>query len=384
MASNESVPASREVARVDAADLLLDAANPRFGVQNPGRSQTEVLDHIVGRFGVDDILSSLVVNGYFEAEPVVCRRQPESSTYVVVEGNRRLAACLILLEDERARRHERRQAVFASRWRDHGQPPINPIPAVVFEPQEQQEAMLAYLGVRHFASAKSWDSHAKAAWVAKVVEAKALPLARIAEMLGDRHHTVNRMLEGYYLVDQLTRSGHFRPENSIRKGRGSVTDYPFSWVYTILGYVTVREFLDLSSEDARKNPLPPDRLDGGGLLMRAMFGDRARGMSSAIEDSRELGALASAFASADKVCLLEQGKSLAEAEQLAQPIEKRLPEGLAAIRDELRDLVGRLSEQAIGEAVAAEVLPASGRNRRSATELDRKLRAMAMDVDADG
>ena len=316
MANNQPVPANREVARIDSADLLLDEANPRFGAGDAGRSQTELLDHIVTQFGVDDVLSSLVVNGYFEAEPVVCRRQPDSSTFVVVEGNRRLAACLILLGDERARNQERRQALFSSRWRDHGQPPINPIPALAFAPDEQQEAILAYLGVRHIASSKPWDSHAKAAWIAKVVEAEELSIARIAAMLGDRHRTVNRMLEGYYLVDQLTKSGHFQPENSIRKGRGSVPHFPFSWVYTILGYVTVREFLNLSNEDAHRNPLQPAHLDGGGLLLRAMFGDRARGMSSAIEDSRQLGALASAFASEDKVCLLEQGKSLAETELL--------------------------------------------------------------------
>ena len=384
MVSNEPLPASREVVRLDSRALLLDAANPRFGAQDAGRGQTELLDHIVQRFGVDDVLSSLVVNGYFEAEPVVCRRQADTSTFVVLEGNRRLAACLILLGDERARHQDRRREQFRRRWQENGQPPINPIPALAFEPNEQQDAILAYLGVRHIASAKPWDSHAKAAWIAKVVEAKELSIARIAAMLGDRYGTVNRMLEGYYLVAQLTQSGHFRPEDSIRKGRGSVTAYPFSWVYTILGYTTVREFLGLSDEDAHKNPLQLAHLDGAGLLMRAMFGDRARGMSAAIEDSRQLGALASAFASSDKVCLLEQGKSLAEAEQLAQPIEKRLTESLATVRDELRDVAGRLSEQAISEALATTLLPASGRNRRSATELDRKLRTFATGEGEDG
>ena len=384
MADNASVPANREVVRIDLADLLLDGANPRFGVRDAGHSQTEVLDHIVAQFGVDDVLSSLVVNGYFEAEPVVCRRQPDSSAFVVVEGNRRLAACLILLGDERARNQERRQALFAPRWREYGHPPINPIPALAFAPDEQQEAVLAYLGVRHIASSRPWDSHAKAAWIAKVVEAKELSIARIAAMLGDRHRTVNRMLEGYYLVDQLTKSGHFLPENSIRKGRGSVPQFPFSWVYTILGYATIREFLNLSTDDAHRDPLRPPYLDGGGLLLRTMFGDRARGVSSAIEDSRQLGALASAFASPDKVCLLEQGKSLAETELLTQPIEKRLGESLATIRGELRDLAGRLSEQPVSEAVATAQLPASGRNRRSATELDRKLRAIAAGEEDDG
>lgn len=383
MASNEPVSANREVLRIDAADLLLDHANPRFGVQDVSNTQTELLDRIVGEYGVDDVLGSLAVNGYLEAEPLVCRRQPNSSAHVVVEGNRRLAACLVLLGDRRARRHERRQAYFAACWREWGGRPINPIPALVFEPHEQLKATLAYAGVRHIASVRAWDSHAKAAWVAKVVEAQTLSIARIAAMLGDRHGTVNRMLEGYYLVEQLTTSGHFRPQDSIRKGRGSVTDYPFSWVYTILGYVTVRNFLGLSDGDAHCNPLPPSHLERAGLLMRAMFGDRSRGVSAAIEDSRGLGALASAFASSDKVRLLEQGKNLAEAERLAQPIERQLAESLATVRSELRDLAGRLPERPIGEAAAAALLSASGSSRRLATELDKRLQAMAAGTDGD-
>ena len=384
MTSAESPLAGREIARIDAGDLLLDESNPRFGMQQAGSGQAELLDHIVKTFGIDDVLSSLAVNGYFEAEPLVCRRQPDSDTFVVVEGNRRLAACLILLEDARARNQSRRKSQFGPRWREGGQPPINPIPAIVFEADEQEKALLAYLGVRHIRSAKAWDSYAKAAWVAKVVEADQLPVKQVAEIIGDRHGTVKRMLEGYYLVDQLTKSGHFRPQDSIRKGRASVTDYPFSWVYTILGYASVREFLKLGDDEAHKDPIQPPQLEDAGLLLKSMFGDRATARSSAIEDSRQLGALASAFATTDKVRMLEQGKSLAEIDILTQPIEKRLAEGLAIIRDELRDLIGRLSEQRISEDAAEGLLSASGRNRRSAIELDRKLKEIADSEGDDG
>lgn len=383
MTNNELPLADRKIDRIDVDQLLLDDSNPRFGTQNPGHNQIELLDHIVATFGVDDVLSSLSVNGYFEAEPLVCRREPDQTTYVVVEGNRRLAACLILLEDKRARNQTRRREKHVRRWRNHGQPQINPIPTLIFEADEQRNAMLAYLGVRHIRSAKAWDSYAKAAWVAKVVEADNLPVMQVAEMIGDRHSTVNRMLEGYYLVDQLTKSGHFRPEDSNRKGRASVTEYPFSWVYTILGYTSVRDFLKLGDDDAHKDPIQPSQLEDAGLLMKSMFGDKSKGRSSAIGDSRQLGELASAFATTDKVLMLKQGKSLAEIEILTQPIEKRLAEGLAKIRDELRDLIGRLSEQEITEEAANGLLPASGRNRRSAIELDRKLRKIADGEDND-
>ena len=374
----------RGIERVELAGLLLDADNPRFGRQDAGSSQAELLDHLVQKFGVDDILSSLSVNGYFEAEPIVCRRRRNPSKLVVVEGNRRLAACLILTQDQRASNQAIRSERYGERWTKHGRPPVNPIPAIVFDPDERQQALLAYLGVRHIASAKPWDSYAKAAWVANVVENNELTIAQIAEVIGDRNRTVNRMLEGYYLVEQLTNSGHFDPDNSLRKGRGSVTAYPFSWVYTILGYAAVREFLNLGDEDARKNPVEPQRLQDASLVLRTMFGDRSKARNGAITDSRELGALASALSAPDKVRLLDQGKTLEEIETLAQPIEKRLSNGMATVRDELRDLIGRLSEQDVGGDAAEDLSPAATRNRRLAAELERKVKEIAFGGDDDG
>ena len=384
MIDNSPVLASREIVRVNLADLLLDADNPRFGRQDAGSSQAELLDHLVQKFGVDDVLSSLSVNGYFEAEPIVCRRRRNPPKLVVVEGNRRLAACLILTQDQRAANQAIRSERYGERWTKHGRPPVNPIPAIVFDPDERQQALLAYLGVRHIASAKPWDSYAKAAWVANVVENNELTIAQIAEVIGDRNRTVNRMLEGYYLVEQLTNSGHFDPDNSLRKGRGSVTAYPFSWVYTILGYATVREFLHLGDEDARKNPVQPQRLQDASLVLRAMFGDRSKARNGAITDSRELGALASALSAPDKVRLLDQGKTLEEIETLAQPIEKRLFNGMATVRDELRDLIGRLSEQDIGGDAAEDLSPAATRNRRLAKELEKKVKKIALGGGDDG
>ena len=82
----------RSTTMVPLGDLLLDPKNPRFGLQGRSASQEQILDLIVEKFGVNDVLSSLAVNGYFEAEPMVCRRLPDSEQRVVVEGNRWLAA----------------------------------------------------------------------------------------------------------------------------------------------------------------------------------------------------------------------------------------------------------------------------------------------------
>lgn len=374
---DEYGPEKRQVTHVELNHLLLDHRNPRFGLQNRSESQEQILDRIVEKFGVDDVLSSLAVNGYFEAEPLVCRMVSGSANFTVVEGNRRLAACLIITKDGRSSNQAKRSAEFSRLWKEHGRKRIDPVPAITFDADEQEKEILSYLGVRHIASAQPWDSYAKAAWVAQVVEVNELNIQEVSRMIGARHRTVNRMLEGYYLVRQLTDEGKFNQQDSIRRGRGSVTDYPFSWVYTILDYTAIRNFLELTDTEAHKDPIEETNLDNAALLLRSMFGDKSQGRSAAIRDSRQIGSLASAFADREKVRLLEQGKTLSEIDVLTQPIEQRLSEGLGVIRDTLRDLIARLSEQDIPQEVASELIPASGRIRRMAAELDRKLREAA-------
>ncbi len=358
------------------SELHLDADNPRFGGVTGNREQSDILDHVVSTFGVDDVLSSLAVNGYFDAEPLVCRREKDGR-FVVVEGNRRLSACLILTGDVRASRQAAKTKQYAAIWEAHGKRNLDPIPCIVFDENQQQE-LLSYLGVRHIASAQPWDSYAKAAWVANIVDKSSLTVADVALMIGDQHKTIARLLEGYYVMRQLTEAGAFDPQSSQRRGRGSVSEYPFSWVYTILGYTAVRRFLDLPEGERKWPPLQEEALPKASLVVRSMFGDRVKGRSGAIEDSREIGALASAFGSQEKVSLLEAGKSLKEIERQTQPIEERLRRGLADVRELQADLSAALAEEQVPQEVAIGVGRLANINRKAAVAIERRLTAIAI------
>lgn len=62
-----AAPFSRPISRLRLRNLLLDKKNPRFGAPHGTIEQGPLLDHIVGKFGVNDVLSSIAVNGYFDA-----------------------------------------------------------------------------------------------------------------------------------------------------------------------------------------------------------------------------------------------------------------------------------------------------------------------------
>ena len=86
--------------RQPVSQLLLDASNPRFGELDHDSEQNQIVDLIIKKFGIEDVISSLAINGYFDAEPLVCRRNADG-TFTVAEGNRRLTACLVILADPR-------------------------------------------------------------------------------------------------------------------------------------------------------------------------------------------------------------------------------------------------------------------------------------------
>lgn len=354
-------------------ELLLDPDNPRFGRRDKLGTQKNILDFIVDNFGVDDVLSSIAVNGYFDAEPLVCRLESSGDRATVVEGNRRLAACLIITGDERASNQAKRSERYSQMWKDYGEPRIEPVPIILYPADQPRSDILAYLGVRHIASSQPWDSYAKAAWVAQVKQDSDLDIGEISEMIGDEHNTIARLLEGFYLVDQLCSAGQFRPENSVRRGRGSVTEFPFSWVYTILGYAQVREFLGIVDSAPREKPLEADHIENGGLLLKFLFGNKSEGKNSSITDSRQLGALATALASRRKIQMLEQGKSLDEISTLTQPLDRRLSDGLSTVEEILKDLIGRLSAEALNPENATEIVSSIGAIRRLAANIEKTI-----------
>ena len=145
-------------------------------------------------------------------------------------------------------------------------------------------------------------------------------------------------------------------------------------MYTVLGYRSVRDYLALD-DDPTANPVPDDNLDDASLLTVALFGDRSKGRSSALTDSRQLGDVAAAVSDSTKVGLLRNGKTLDEIAVLTMPLDDRLAEGLLDARTNLGDLNNRLTEQDVPAAVATRHTDQSGRAERLAGEVHRRLNA---------
>ena len=78
--------------------LLLDPRNPRLvEFTIPAKpTQSDLLKALYQQMAAEELAMSIAYNGYFEHEPLIIERRSDGK-YTVVEGNRRLAAVMLLL-----------------------------------------------------------------------------------------------------------------------------------------------------------------------------------------------------------------------------------------------------------------------------------------------
>src|SRR5260221_1598047 len=86
--------------RMPTAELYLDARNPRL--LSHGGGQRELLETMWRDFVVEEVALSIANNGFWEYEPLIVAR--ENNHIVVIEGNRRLAAVRLLLDESERKR----------------------------------------------------------------------------------------------------------------------------------------------------------------------------------------------------------------------------------------------------------------------------------------
>lgn len=307
--------------------LLLDPLNPRLGENAEATiTQQQIVNLIIDNFGIDDLLSSMAFNGYFEAEPLVC--QEREGQYYIIEGNRRLVTCLILGNDPRAENHIKDFKHFRELHKIRGEPNVTNLPVVIFDEREDPKKISAYLGIRHIVSTKDWDSFAKARWINETITNQDISIKDIATMTGDKSGTIKNLLSGYNFMTQLETERKFNRETTVRKGRGSNVSYPFSWVYTLFSYPSARGYLELEFFDAddkpNQKPIPESKLDDALFVIEALFGNTTKGQDSLLKDSREIAKFAEALGDREKVYLLKKGKSLLEVNQLTTNVNDRI------------------------------------------------------------
>jgi hypothetical protein len=243
-----------EEIRVPVPDLLFDSENPRLP-ELIGKSQAEMFRFLVDEIGIDDVLQSIAASGLIKADPIIGKRDASQAVgevparYVVIEGNRRLAA-LKLLNGEQIG--------------DGGDEPALPILSaratqtvkeVTVQTGWDENDLETYLGYKHVTATREWSPEAKARFVIKRVnnDFSSEKLDIFAKRLGTTLPTLRRWVVAYLALLQADAAGKFDPKNSYAKRY-------FGTFYTLLGIEQVQIFLGLVSDPITTTPVPADHL----------------------------------------------------------------------------------------------------------------------------
>jgi hypothetical protein len=314
-------------------DLLLDAKNPRLvefaHTSNP--TQFELLRTLWQKMAVDELAMSIAANGFFPHEPLFVIE--DDGKHIVIEGNRRLAA-LKLLRDPVLRKRLRITDLPA--LSEKKQKELDKIPTVI----TTRKDLWQYVGFKHVNGPAKWGSYAKAQYIAFVKENYKVPLDQIAEQIGDKNRTVQRLYRAMMVIQQAEAADVFHRENRYK---GS---FAFSHLYTGLDYDGFKRFLKLRDATAdSKEPVPKDRINELGELCKWLYGDkRGDTMKPVIQSQNpDLATLDEILMKDESIDALRSGMTLALAHDVSLGEDRIFRESLQQAKHHLSRASGTLT-----------------------------------------
>lgn len=304
--------------------LRLDSKNPRIQQVGEGLDQQQILQLLWREYSVEEVAWSIAQNGFFPHEPLFVTE--EDGEFIVVEGNRRLAAVLIL-RDERLR--EQLRATSLPSISENLANDLAELPVI----RCQRRDIWQYVGFKHVNGPQVWNSLAKAEYIAWVRNDLGTELSEIANTIGDTHSTVARLYRAYMALKQAEGEGVYDREQRTKK------HFSFSHLYTGLDYQGIREFTRIADLDPpQEEPIPPDRLGEFGELCGWLWGDKGREEPALIKSQNpHLRELDETLKSEDGLTALRAGYGLQRSLDIARGDTALFREALLTAKQSLQD-----------------------------------------------
>ena len=318
--------------RISVDKLFLDAENPRLAEFALGNkpTQSELLKILWQQMAVDEVAMSIAASGYFSHEPLFVLE--EGKKIVVIEGNRRLGAVKILLDSEERKKLKITDLPLISKEMAAS---ISTLPVI----RTTRENIWQYLGFKHVNGPAKWASYAKAQYIADVREKFEVPLQQIADQIGDKNRTVQRLYRAMMVIRQAEKAGVFYRENRYR---GS---FSFSHLYTGLDYEGFKRFLKITDDSAElATPVPLTRIKHLGELCKWLYGDKKENIRPIIESQNpDLGILDEVLQNEAAIAALRSGLPLQVARDVSLGDERIFRQSLQSAKLSLQKASGTLT-----------------------------------------
>jgi hypothetical protein len=230
--------------RVVLGRLQLDPNNPRFWIEDEKRcsdkrvSEEQIQERTLAnirKFGVDDLYHNILQNGFLPLDRIVVRELADSEDFVVVEGNRRLAALRQVVEDIE---NESVDDDFEDDYLKALRESVEEVDVLVYTGSETDIAWILQ-GIRHISGIRDWDPAQRGRLVASQVDDQGMKFREAGKRFGLSATAVGRLYRGYKALEQMKEDDEYGARMTPRY---------FSLFEEAYRNRTVREWLAWSEE----------------------------------------------------------------------------------------------------------------------------------------
>lgn len=265
------MPLSQEIHFAKLEELYLDPMNPRLGRSNRGLelSQERILD-LMEDFNLEELAVSFLEGGGFwinEAVLVVRERIYGQDRLIVVEGNRRLAALILLTNSYKGNPLNQKWRAIAK----SAEPPPNLFVEIPYILADSRNEIQAFLGFRHVTGIKEWDPDEKAEFISKLIDEQGKSYEQVMRLIGSKTPVVRQSYIAYRLLIQI--------ENSVEGFSRNQSENRFSVMYLSLRTQGVQRFLqiDIQADPERaKTPVPETHIKNLSNFALWLFGTESQ------------------------------------------------------------------------------------------------------------
>ena len=318
---------NQEIRNISITDLKLDLYNPRMPKSKQGKDEKSVIEFMLLEAATLELMEAIGENDFFTGEMLlVVPDEQEKDKFIVVEGNRRLTAVLLLNNPEltTVKKIATKEIADNAKYK----PPI--LPCLKFNNKSE---IVKYLGFIHITGKKSWRLLEKARYLYDLRNSDNfkndtfLSSAReIAKVIGSSSAYVKRLLISFELYKKVEDEAFYKIDGL------NDTSFFLNYFTDSLNKDNIRNFInvDVNSET------PIDNLNIINLekLINWWF-KKSEGQSRILGDSEGLKLLNAVIGSPIALVAFEKGATIYEAYELTNDInsqfENKIKDSLKAI-----------------------------------------------------
>jgi len=306
---------SQEIKDINISDLKLDLHNPRLPKSKQGKDQKTIIEFMLLEAATLELMLAIGENDFFAGELLlVVPDNKERDKYIVIEGNRRLTAVLLLNEPELA--IVKKIAISEIIEKAKFKPTI--VPCLIFNNRDE---IMKYLGFIHITGKKSWRLLEKARYLYDLSKSNNFKnhsfldsLKEIAKVIGSNSAYVKRLLISFELYKIVEDEGFY--------GIGGLDDTSFFLNYFTdgLNKDNIRRFINVKMDSDK----PIENLKSENLkkLIKWWF-EKSEGKSRVLGNSEDLKKLDAVLGNEIALSAFENGRNIEEAYELTNDVDKQ-------------------------------------------------------------